>query len=86
MYNSVAPIIKQNVTDGFVKFLFQLKMYFCALARRRGAVDIASAKEIEDPGSNPTPGQGCQIFLRAKYQNGKKYTKFLCIIPNVHKV
>jgi hypothetical protein len=33
-----------------------------------------------------TSGQGCQIFLGTKYQNGKKYTKLPQNIPNVNKI
>jgi hypothetical protein len=31
-------------------------------------------------------GQGCQIFLGTKYQNGEKYTKLPRTIPNVLKI
>jgi hypothetical protein len=30
--------------------------------------------------------QGCQNFIGARYQNGKKYTKSPRTIPNVHKI
>jgi hypothetical protein len=30
--------------------------------------------------------QGCQIFLAAKYQNQKKYTKQPQNVPNGHKI
>jgi TPR repeat protein len=31
-------------------------------------------------------GQGCQIFLGAKYQNGEKFTEKRENLPNGHKI
>jgi hypothetical protein len=44
---------------------------------------IAAASEVL---TEPNMAHGCQIFLRPKYQKGKKYTKLPKYIPNVHKI
>jgi hypothetical protein len=31
-------------------------------------------------------GQGCQVFLGTKFQNGEKYARLTRTIPNVHKI
>jgi hypothetical protein len=59
-------------------FLRDLKFRKTAIQMENGemvAVCLDCFENLRNQVSRKKKDQGCQIFLRKKYQNGKKYTK-----------